>query len=116
MPAVVLAAELGLGDETVHLAAGDVAHRVAVAVRTALVAVERVVVGPLADVPPRIGNADRRLARLHRDPVGAGVRAEVGVERAVLLHDDHDVADLVDPVTRGRPRFVPMARKLGRRE
>jgi len=112
----VLAAELRLGDETVHLAAGDIAHRVAVAVRPACVAVELVVVGTLAGVQSRIGDANRRRAVLHRDPVGAGVRPEVGVERAVLLHDDHDVADLVDPVTHGSPRLVPVARQLSRRE
>ena len=49
-------------------------------------------------------------------PSAPGIRAEVGVERAVLLHDDHDVADLVDPPRSGRARLVSMARKLGRPE
>ena len=83
--------------EAVHLPAVDVVDRVDRVVRAAGVAVGRVVVRLDADVRLRVGIADRRHAVLHRDPVGAGVRAEVGVERAVLLHDDHDVADLVDP-------------------
>ena len=33
-------------------------------------------------------------------PSAPGIRPEVRVERAVLLHDDHDVLDLVDPLTR----------------
>ena len=44
-----------------------------------------------------------RIAGQPGDSVGARIRAEVGVERAVLLHDDHDVADLVDP-PHGNPR------------
>ena len=73
-------------------------------------------VGLDAFVRRGVGIADGRHPVLHGDPVGARIGAEVGVERAVLLHDDHDVADLVDPVAEGRPRLVPMARELGRRE
>ena len=93
----------GLPLEAVHLPVIDVAHRVDRVVRAAGVAVGRVVVRLDADVRLRVGVADGRHAVLHRDPVGAGERAEVGVEGAVLLHDDHDVADLVDP-PRERPR------------
>ena len=46
-----------------------------------------------------IGDADRRDAVRHRDPVGARERPEVAVERAVLLHDHDDVLDLVDPLS-----------------
>src|SRR6185437_7075124 len=43
-----------------------------------------------------VRHADRRHAVLHRDPVGVRIRAEEGVEGAVLLHDHDDMADLVD--------------------
>ena len=83
-------------DEPVHLAAVHVGHRVVLAVRPAAVAVRPVVVGPGA-AAARVGHAHRGLPVLHGDAVRAGIRAEVGVERAVLLHDDDHVLDLVDP-------------------
>ena len=90
--------------EAVHLSVVDVEDRVAHVVGAARVAVGRVVVWLDADVRLRVGIAGDRpgIAREPRDPVGAGIRPEVGVERAVLLHDDHDVADLVDPRASGR--------------
>ena len=45
-----------------------------------------------------------------RDPVGARERSEIAVERAVLLHDDHDVPDLVDP---GQRRDLDLQRGRG---
>jgi hypothetical protein len=99
--------------EAVHLPVIDVTDRVDGVVRPAGVAIGRVVVRLDADVRLRVGVANGRHAVLHRDPVGAGERAEVGVEGAVLLHDDHDVADLVDPPGSGCVRVVSMARKLG---
>src|SRR6185437_5517791 len=48
-----------------------------------------------------VRHADRRHAVLHGDPVGVRIRAEEGVEGAVLLHDHDDVADLVDAAWRG---------------
>ena len=102
--------------EAVHLAVIDVADRVDRVVRAARVAIGRVVVRLDADVRLRVGVADGRHAVLHRDPVGAGIRAEVGVEGAVLLHDDHDVADLVDPPGSCGARLVSMARNIGGRE
>ena len=66
-------------------------------VRTALVPRVRVVERADAAVRNRIGNADRDPAVPHRESVRPGVRPEVGVERAVLLHDHHDVLDRVDP-------------------
>src|SRR3954462_1180416 len=86
----------GPDDEPVHLAAVDVADRVAVVGRPAGVAVGGVVVGPDARLVRRIGYTHRRHPALHRDAVGAGIRPEVGVERAVLLHDHDDVLDVVD--------------------
>jgi hypothetical protein len=86
-----------------------------VAVRAAPVAVAPVVIGLLAGVAIRIREA-RHRARIPDeagDAVGARVRPEVGVERAVLLHDDHDVADLVDPVAGGISRRVPMPFRPG---
>ncbi len=83
-------------DEPGHRAAGDVLHRVDVVVRPAVVAVRGVVERPLACADLRIGHADRDLAVPPREAVRTRVRAEVGVERAVLLHDHDDVPDLVD--------------------
>src|SRR5205823_6078707 len=78
---------LRLGDEPVHLPAVDVGRGRVLPVRTAAVDVVRVVEGLVATVRVRHRYADRRLTDLHGDPVGTGERAEVGVERTVLLHD-----------------------------
>ena len=91
-----LLARLGLADEAVHLAAVDVARRVRIVVRSTTVDVGVIDVGRHARAVRRIGHAHGRLAVLHRDPVGARKRTEVGVERPVLLHDHDDVLDLVD--------------------
>jgi hypothetical protein len=89
---------LGLGDEAVHLPPRNVRGRIRLAVRAARVQVVRVVVRPLADVLRRIGHADRELAvRIAREAVGAGIRPEVVIEGAVLLHDHDHVLDLVNP-------------------
>jgi hypothetical protein len=99
--AVEPASGLGTHDEPVHPAAVDVEDRVAVVVRAAGVAIGAVVVGPLAQATLRIGNAHAL-----RNPVCTGIRAEVGVERAVLLHDHDHVPDLVDadePCSTGGP-------------
>ena len=90
-PAELPTAGLGARDEPAHAAAGDVAHRVDVVVRPAEVLVAPAVVRPVAAAAERVGHAD-----VLRDAVRAGVRAEVGVERPVLLHDHDDVPDLVD--------------------
>jgi hypothetical protein len=50
------------------------------------------------------------------DPVGSRIRPEVGIERTVLLHDDHDVTDLVDPVSVGGASLVRVPRKFRRGE
>ena len=91
-----LAAGLGLRDEAVHLPPVDVCRGVRCRVGSAAVHVG--VVGVGRDALPRLGvvHADRGHAVLHRDPVGAGVGPEVGVEGPVLLLDHDDVLDLVD--------------------
>ena len=48
------------------------------------------------------------------DPIRSPERPEVRVERPVLLHDDHDVPDLVDPVAYARPGIVAGARNRAR--
>ena len=66
-------------------------------VRTAGVEQVRVVVRPLAMPGLGIGDADVDVSvRVSREAVGAGERAEVVIERTVLLHDHDDVRDVVD--------------------
>ena len=65
-------------------------------VRAAGVPVEAIVIRALADPGLRVWDADGEPAVLSRQPVRARIRAEVGVERPVLLHHDDDVADLVN--------------------
>ena len=91
-----LAPRLGLADEAVHLAAGDVGDGVDRRVRSSAVHVGMVDVRRYAGATGRVGHARRRCAVLHRDAVGAGERPEVGVEGPVLLLDDDHVLDLVD--------------------
>ncbi len=109
------AAALRRCDETVHLAAVDVVDRRLRRVRPAAVRILRVVKRPHAVAPARIGHADGRHAVVHRDAVGAGKGAEVGIERAVLLHDDHDVLDLVNRIAALRPHGQRRGRR-GQRE
>src|SRR5204863_4163568 len=96
--AAVAPALLRLSDEAVHLPAVDVGGRIVRAVRPATVDVrmidERLDARAEAS---RIGNADAL-----RNTVRTGVRAEVGVERSVLLHDHDDVPDVVDAAARRR--------------
>ena len=99
---------LRLGHEAVHPSVVDVGHGVVDRVRAAVVDVGRIVERGHAAAVNRI-----RHAHSGRNPVSARVRAEVAVERAVLLHDDHDVLDLVDAGERGD---LDPQRGRGRRE
>jgi hypothetical protein len=98
-----------LADEAVHPAVVDVSDGIDMVVRAAAVPVLGVVERPDAAVRRRIGQADLRDAVAHRDSVRAGIRAEVGVEGSVLLHDHDDVPDLVDA---GNPRSRRAMRSL----
>jgi hypothetical protein len=100
----VVTAPSGTCDEPVHLAAGDVGHGGGGVVLAADVDERRVVVRVVAAVRGRVRDADADAAVPGREPDGAGVGAEVGVERAVLLHDHDNMLDLVD---RGRDRGAP---------
>ena len=97
-------------DEPVHLAAVDVLHPGERPVRAAGAAVTRVVKRPDAPADP-VRDADRM-----RDPVRTRERAEVRVERAVLLHDHDHVPDRLHagPRARGACRR-PAAGAGGRR-
>ena len=89
-----------LQHEAVHVPRVDVADRVHVVVRAAGVAVGGVVVRAHA-----AASARHRHAHALGNAVGARIRAEVGVERPVLLHDHDDVPDQVDaggPAARAR--------------
>ena len=92
-------ADLGLADEAVHLAAVYVRGRVDRRMRPAVVCVRGCVVGRDAAAVLGVGQAwhAARVPCQARDAVRAGVGPEVVIERAVLLHDDHDVLDLLDP-------------------
>ncbi len=84
-------------DEPVHPRAVSVDRRAHRSVGATRVEAVRVVVGPSTDTGLRIGDADVDVAvRVPRESVRAGERAEVVIERAVLLHDHDDVGDVVD--------------------
>src|SRR5215469_287376 len=46
----------------------------------------------------RIWHTDREVAAIARNAVSPRIRPEVLIERPVLLHDDNDVFDLVNPL------------------
>src|ERR1700674_175629 len=97
------AASLLLGDEAIHLAGVDVGHGARRSVWTASVDIVSIVIGLHAAAASWIVDANRKIAvRPPRQPVAARVRAEVFVVRAVLLHDDDDVFDLVYVTRSGR--------------
>ena len=95
----------GLADESVHPPTVNVGARAGHPVRSAVVDVAVVVVRLDASTA-RVGEADPRLAVLHRNAVGAGKSAEVAVEGAVFLHHDDDVLDLVQADVRAGLRAV----------
>ena len=84
-------------DEPVHLAAVDVRDGGTALMHRAAVHQAGIVVRPVAALGARIGHAHREPAVPDRNAVGARVGAEERIERPVLLHDDHDMPDLVDP-------------------
>ena len=84
-------------------------------VRAAAVAVVRIVERPHAGFAARIGNANGRNAVAHRNAVRAGKRSEVGIERAVLLHDDDDVPNLVNRIAALRADRQRRQRKQNRK-
>ena len=96
LPAAVARHAPCLGDETVHLPAGDVVPRRDRVVRGSLVQVGKVVERPHAPASLRIGQADGRHTVPHRNPVGSRISPEVAVKGPVLLHDHHDMLDLVN--------------------
>ena len=95
-PAAAAADGLGLADEPVHQPAVDVRGDGVLTVRTAAVDERRVVERAVTASGCGVGQADREVPVAGGNPVGARIRAEVRVERAVLLDDHHHVADLVD--------------------
>src|SRR5579875_444685 len=91
-----LAALLCLGNEAVHLAAIDVGGRVSSSVRATAVQILGIIVRLDALSSLWVVDANRRHAVLHRNAVRSWIGAEVGIERAILLHDHNDVFDLMD--------------------
>jgi hypothetical protein len=81
-----------LPQEPVHRAAVDIRDGCCCSVRPATIDV--VMVDERAHA--RLAFASGRDARPLRYPVGAGIAAEVRVERAVFLHDHDNVPDLVN--------------------
>ena len=80
--------------EPVHLAVVLVDERCLLIVRSALLILRRAVVRARTVSEHSVGDADlRRPVGSQRDPVRAGERAEVVIERSILLHDDDDVVD-----------------------
>ena len=111
-------------DEPVHPPAVHVDGRVALRVRPALLELRPRVVRREAPAGDRVVGADRRTAVPHRDPVRAGERAEVVIERPVLLHDEDQVLEVllrqlgsgeVLPVVTGHRRRVDGRARPGRR-
>src|SRR4029077_7190937 len=108
LPAAMLRRAPRFGDETVHLPASDVVPRRGPVVRGSLVQVGTVVERRHGPARMGIGQADGGYAVPHWDPVGSRVGPEVAVEGPVLLHDYHDMPDLVNVWVdrrrwRGRP-------------
>ncbi len=100
-------------DEAVHLTPVNVAHRCGVIVGAPRVEVRRRVIRARASLEDGIRETDVPPAVGPRDAVGARIRPEVVVERAVLLHDDDDVIDRLDAGRRrGRRcgRWGPLGR------
>src|SRR5712691_9495704 len=86
---------LGLGLETVHLPAIDIGDGVSLPMRAATVAVIWVVIWPYTLVCLWIGHANGRNSILHGDTICSRICPEVGVERAVLLHNYNNMLNLM---------------------
>ena len=79
------------GDKTVHQSAVDAVERVCPIVTSALVDQAGIVGGRDARPAGRIGNANTG-----RQAFGAGIRPEVMIEAAILLHDEDEMLDLLE--------------------
>jgi hypothetical protein len=91
----------GHPDEAVHAATVHVQLGGERAVRAAGVVVAVDVQERSHALADAVRDAHRRRAAPHRDPVGVRIRAEEGVEGAVLLHDHEHVLDHMDAVRPG---------------
>ena len=88
---------LSLLYEAIHLAAIDVARSSELVMRRVEAALPRIVKWPDAFAGVGIRNANRKVPRaVARYAISSWECPEVAVERAVFLHHDHDVLDLVD--------------------
>jgi hypothetical protein len=88
-------------DEPVHMSAVHIRVGVGLTVRPSLLQLAARVVRRNARAEDRVGNAHRRRAVTHGDALGAGERAEVVIERPVLLDDE-------DEVLQARPRLLEL--------
>ena len=95
-------------DRSLHRPTVDGDPRCRLIVRSTLVVHVRVVIRPLTGTG-RVGDAHADVAVPPRETVGAGERAEVVIERAVLLHDEDQVVQVLDP--RLRVDVMPVARR-----
>src|SRR5262249_35288180 len=83
-------------DEPVHPSMIYVGYRRRIVVGTFPVAVAMTHLWPYARLEDRIGRARGGHTIVHRNTVSTRVRPEVLIERTVLLHDHHDMLDLVN--------------------
>src|SRR5579864_460877 len=83
----------GLAYEAIHLTTIDVGGGIRGSMRPSMIKVLRIMVRLNAQASAGIFDAHGWLAVLHRYTICTGIGSEVGVERAVLLHDNHNMLD-----------------------
>ncbi len=106
----------GDGDESIHFAAVDCLGGRPRGMWRPAVAVQMRDIRLVADARIGAGVANRRNTVAHRNSVGSGKSAEVMIERAILLHDDDHMMDLMNPLVTcrglGRKRVRVHTREL----
>src|SRR6266853_2774684 len=83
-------------NEAVHLAAVDIVSSINNTVRSTMVQIVWVIIGLHALVCPGINCAHRWYTILHGNTIRSRIGSKVGVKRAILLHDDHNMLNLLN--------------------
>src|SRR5581483_1832346 len=85
-----------LDDKTVHPSAIDISYSINGAMWVITISVVSIMIGLGAVAVYWIRHADIKLAALPRNAINSRERTEITIERAILLHDDYHVLDLVN--------------------
>src|SRR5229473_2603663 len=83
-------------NEAIHLASVDVVGSINDTMRSTMVQIVWVIIGLHALVCPGVRHAYSWYTILHGNAIRSRISSKVGVKRAILLHDDHNMLNLLN--------------------